>query len=74
MSTAPRPAPVAPLAQQPPLGMRVAPAPRAARESTRGQRSKSKMPYVIIILVLVAAGVAAALVAMSGPDVAVKEK
>jgi serine/threonine protein kinase len=68
MPTAPRPAPVAPLAQQPPLGTRV------ARQSTAGKRSKSKMPYLIVILVLVAAGVAAAIVAMSGPDVEVKEK
>lgn len=64
ISTAPRPAP------------QVAPVPSGSgtRQATSAKRSKSKMPYLIVILVLVAAGVAAAIVAMSGPDVAVKEK
>ena len=64
-----------PVSQQPPLGMRVAQTPAASpRQPTKGRRGKSKMPWVIVILVLLAAGIAAAVVAMSGPDVTVKEK
>jgi serine/threonine protein kinase len=73
-STAPRHLPP-PVSQQPPMGMRVAPTPAASpRQATKGRRTKSKMPWVIVILVLLAAGIAAAVVAMSGPDVSVKEK
>jgi hypothetical protein len=55
--------------------MRIAPTPGgSSRSSTKGRRgAKSKMPWVIVILVLLAAGIAAAVVAMSGPDVGVKQ-
>ncbi|MBA3461930.1 MAG: serine/threonine protein kinase [Deltaproteobacteria bacterium] len=65
--------PPPPVPQQSPAGMRVAPTP-VPRPSTAGRRTKSRMPWVIVILVLLAAGIAAAVVAMSGPDVTVKEK
>lgn len=73
ISTAPRRAP--PLAPQPPPGMRIAATPGgASRASTRGRRgAKSKMPWLIVVLVLLAAGIAAAVVAMSGPDVGVRQ-
>ena len=73
VSTAPRRAPQP--SQQPPVGMRIAATPNgSSRQSTRGRRgAKSKMPWVIVILVLLAAGIAAAVVAMSGPDVGVKQ-
>ncbi len=70
MSTAPRRAPQT--SQQPPAGMRVAATP-GARHATKG-RKKSKMPLLIVALVLLAAGIAAAVVAMSGPDVGVKQE
>ncbi len=61
--------------QQPPMGMRVAAtADRAPRQATTGRRSRSKAPLLIIVLVLLAAGIAAAVVAMSGPDVGVKQE
>ncbi|MBL9013409.1 MAG: serine/threonine protein kinase [Myxococcales bacterium] len=70
--------PMAPVAPAPRPAGRTAPAPAPSgsgtRQATSGKRSKSKMPYLIVFLVLVAAGVAAAIVAMSGPDVEVKEK
>ena len=72
VSTAPRRAP--PVSQQPPPGMRIAATP-GARQSTRGRRgAKSKMPWLIVVLVLLAAGIAAAVVAMSGPDVGEKSE
>jgi serine/threonine protein kinase len=67
MSTAPRRAPAV---QQPPMGMRIAATP-GGRQSTKGRQGRSKMPLLIVTLVLIAAGVAAAIVAMSGPDVGV---
>ncbi len=73
-STAPRSRAPQP-SQQPPLGMRAPTAPSgAARQATRGHRARSKMPLLIILLVLLAAGIAAAVVAMSGPDVGVKQE
>lgn len=68
MSTAPRRPPPQPAVQQTAQGMRM-PA-RAPRESTKGRRgAKSKMPWLIVVLVLLAAAIAATVVAMSGPDV-----
>lgn len=74
-STAPRRMPVS---QQPPMGMRIAATPnpgsKAPRQGTKGRRGRSKMPLLIVLLVLIAAGIAAAVVAMSGPDVAVQHE
>ena len=73
VSTAPRRAPQ--VSQQPPVGMRIAATPGSSRQSTRGRRgTKPKMPWVIVVLVLLAAGISAAVVAMSGPDVGVTQK
>ncbi len=71
VSTAPR---RAPQASQAPAGMRIAATPAVPRQSTRARRgTRSKMPWLIVVLVLLAAGIAAAVVAMSGPDVGVKQ-
>lgn len=69
-ATAPRRAPAP--AQQTAQGMRIDAPPVGSRSRAQdaGRRApRSKMPWLIVVLVLLAAGIAAAVVAFSGPDV-----
>lgn len=69
MSTAPRRVPAT--AQPATPGARIGQTPN---KQTNRPRKRSRMPVLIVVLVLLAAGIAAAVVAMSGPDIGVKQE
>ncbi len=78
MPTAPRHLPQAMPMTYPQARPQVAFAPprtaRRASSAAMGRRSRSKIrPWMVIVAILVAAGVAAMIVAMSGPDIAVQQ-